>query len=236
MKKGQLDFLMTYGWAILVVLVVIGALAYLGTGSSDKYIKNQLAEYDEKYNWNIIPFPINNYTIDGMQEYENNILVEIYNIRNSETKEYYFKCFNSIKTYRNFVDSIWEMEDITDDLRYKEILVNTEINAEEYEEARNTLEDIRKLLEDARYNLGRQGSYGIIDVDDEMENINVYLESLDELEIYIDLLEKRYWSSAYDQRAVYSKKLKEFWENTEDIEFFDEIVGWYDENIGVCLE
>ncbi|MBI5389208.1 hypothetical protein HZB01_02385 [Candidatus Woesearchaeota archaeon] len=31
-KKGQaaLEFLMTYGWAILVVLVVIGALAYFG--------------------------------------------------------------------------------------------------------------------------------------------------------------------------------------------------------------
>ena len=32
MKKGQaaLEFLMTYGWAILVVLVAIGALAYFG--------------------------------------------------------------------------------------------------------------------------------------------------------------------------------------------------------------
>jgi hypothetical protein len=31
-KKGQaaLEFLMTYGWAILVVLIVIGALAYFG--------------------------------------------------------------------------------------------------------------------------------------------------------------------------------------------------------------
>ncbi len=32
MKKGQaaLEFLMTYGWAILVVLIAIGALAYFG--------------------------------------------------------------------------------------------------------------------------------------------------------------------------------------------------------------
>jgi len=32
MKRGQaaMEFLMTYGWAILVVLVVIGALAYFG--------------------------------------------------------------------------------------------------------------------------------------------------------------------------------------------------------------
>jgi len=32
MKKGQVafEFLMTYGWAIIVVLVVVGALAYFG--------------------------------------------------------------------------------------------------------------------------------------------------------------------------------------------------------------
>ena len=31
-KRGQaaMEFLLTYGWAILVVLVVIGALAYMG--------------------------------------------------------------------------------------------------------------------------------------------------------------------------------------------------------------
>ena len=37
MKKAQaaMEFLMTYGWALLVVLIVIGALAYIGvTGSS----------------------------------------------------------------------------------------------------------------------------------------------------------------------------------------------------------
>ncbi len=36
-KRGQaaMEFLMTYGWAILVVLVVIGALAYFGVLSPD---------------------------------------------------------------------------------------------------------------------------------------------------------------------------------------------------------
>jgi hypothetical protein len=38
-KKGQsaLEFLMTYGWAILVVLAAIGALAYFGVLSPDKF-------------------------------------------------------------------------------------------------------------------------------------------------------------------------------------------------------
>jgi hypothetical protein len=40
MKKGQaaMEFLMTYGWAILVVLVAIGALTYFGVLSPDKFL------------------------------------------------------------------------------------------------------------------------------------------------------------------------------------------------------
>ncbi|MBI2655548.1 hypothetical protein HYX06_03945 [Candidatus Woesearchaeota archaeon] len=39
-KKSQaaLEFIMTYGWAILVVLVAIGALAYFGVLSPDKFL------------------------------------------------------------------------------------------------------------------------------------------------------------------------------------------------------
>ena len=39
-KKGQaaMEFLMTYGWAILVVLVAIGALAYFGVLSPGKFL------------------------------------------------------------------------------------------------------------------------------------------------------------------------------------------------------
>ena len=40
MKRGQaaLEFLMTYGWAILVVLVAIGALAYFGVLRPEKLL------------------------------------------------------------------------------------------------------------------------------------------------------------------------------------------------------
>jgi len=39
-KKGQaaLEFLMTYGWAILVVIAAIGALAYFGVLSPDRFL------------------------------------------------------------------------------------------------------------------------------------------------------------------------------------------------------
>jgi len=42
-KKGQsaLEFLMTYGWAILVVLAAIGALAYFGVLSPTNFLPDQ---------------------------------------------------------------------------------------------------------------------------------------------------------------------------------------------------
>src|SRR3989344_8228331 len=42
-KKAQaaMEFLMTYGWAILVVLVVIGALAYFGVLSPTKLLPDK---------------------------------------------------------------------------------------------------------------------------------------------------------------------------------------------------
>jgi hypothetical protein len=40
MRKGQaaLEFLTTYGWAILVILVMIGAIAYFGIINPDKFL------------------------------------------------------------------------------------------------------------------------------------------------------------------------------------------------------
>ncbi|MCK5449465.1 hypothetical protein KAI32_01220, partial [Candidatus Pacearchaeota archaeon] len=39
-KKGQaaLEFLMTYGWAILAAVIAIGVLAYFGVFSPGKYL------------------------------------------------------------------------------------------------------------------------------------------------------------------------------------------------------
>jgi len=42
MKKGQaaMEFLMTYGWAFIVVMTVIGALVYFGVLSPNNIINN----------------------------------------------------------------------------------------------------------------------------------------------------------------------------------------------------
>jgi hypothetical protein len=44
-KKGQaaMEFLMTYGWAILIVLIAIGALAYFGVLSPDRFLPEKCA-------------------------------------------------------------------------------------------------------------------------------------------------------------------------------------------------
>lgn len=43
MKRGQaaMEFLMTYGWAIFVILAAIGALAYFGVLSPDKFLSDK---------------------------------------------------------------------------------------------------------------------------------------------------------------------------------------------------
>ena len=42
-RKGQaaMEFLMTYGWAILAAVIVIGVLAYFGVFSPSSYVPNQ---------------------------------------------------------------------------------------------------------------------------------------------------------------------------------------------------
>lgn len=40
-SQAALEFLMTYGWAILVVLVAVGALAYFGVLSPEKFLPSK---------------------------------------------------------------------------------------------------------------------------------------------------------------------------------------------------
>ena len=40
-SQAALEFIMTYGWAILVVLVAIGALAYFGVLSPEKFLPSR---------------------------------------------------------------------------------------------------------------------------------------------------------------------------------------------------
>lgn len=67
-KKGQaaMEFLMTYGWAILVVLAAIGALAYFGVLSPDRFLPEKctlpagIACVDFRYSGTAIEMAIQN--------------------------------------------------------------------------------------------------------------------------------------------------------------------------------
>lgn len=62
-KKGQaaMEFLMTYGWAILVVLAAIGALAYFGVLSPDRFLPDKCTANP--------PFACTEYKVDETQVY-----------------------------------------------------------------------------------------------------------------------------------------------------------------------
>lgn len=98
MKKGQwiIDFLMEYGWAILVVLIAIGALAYFGILTPDKFIPKCVC--DGCY----ISFIEN-------EEIQYNIINCCYNAyRNNETK----KCeYKYQKSYLPIVENELVLED-----------------------------------------------------------------------------------------------------------------------------
>lgn len=64
-KKGQMamEFLMTYGWAILVVLFAIGMLAYFGVLSPQKLLPQKSQTMCDKFTLDINPncrFDLNN--------------------------------------------------------------------------------------------------------------------------------------------------------------------------------
>lgn len=55
-RKAQaaMEFLMTYGWAILVVLAAIGALAYFGVLSPDQFVQDRCTVDDFACNNHVI--------------------------------------------------------------------------------------------------------------------------------------------------------------------------------------
>lgn len=87
MKKAQaaIEFLMTYGWAILVILIAIGSLIYFGVPVSSNFISNKCSC---------------NYA-----NYEGWLTVDVDNIT-------YYECYNVTKSL-NFETQKIEFESIS---------------------------------------------------------------------------------------------------------------------------
>ena len=118
MKKSQaaLEFIMTYGWAILVVLVAIGALAYFGVLSPDKFLPARctlqagLACTDHKVTATTLDVVFRNsygydITVTDVKAQQCTAQTGLSNsVSNGATKQYTFVCVNSGSKYNGQVN------------------------------------------------------------------------------------------------------------------------------------
>lgn len=111
-KKSQaaMEFIMTYGWALLVVLAAIGALAYFGVLSPDKFLPEKcivpsgMACIDYAVNDNIVSIYIQNsmgYDLDNVSiSIVNNGEICKFNdaiiLINGKSRLYEITCINDI--------------------------------------------------------------------------------------------------------------------------------------------
>ncbi len=117
MKKSQaaLEFIMTYGWAILVVLVAIGALAYFGVLSPDKFLPNKctlqsgIACIDHKATATQLQIVVKNslgydVTIDAVKAQQCTALGSQGTLSNGGQATYTLTCTNSGSKYNGNVN------------------------------------------------------------------------------------------------------------------------------------
>ena len=116
-KKSQaaLEFIMTYGWAILVVLVAIGALAYFGVLSPDKFLPNKctlqagIACLDHKATATSLTLNVRNslgydVTVDAVKAQQCTALGSQGTLTNSGTATYTLTCTNSGSKYNGNIN------------------------------------------------------------------------------------------------------------------------------------
>ena len=116
-RKGQaaLEFIMTYGWAILVVLVAIGALAYFGVLSPDKFLPSKctlqsgIACLDNKATATSLSIVVKNslgydVTIDAVKAQQCTAQANLGTLSNSGQATYTLVCVNAGSKYNGQVN------------------------------------------------------------------------------------------------------------------------------------
>ena len=116
-KKSQaaLEFIMTYGWAILVVLVAIGALAYFGVLSPDKFLPNKctlqsgIACLDDKVTATALTVSVQNsigydVTVDAVKAQQCTALGSQGTLSNGGSATYTLTCVNAGTKYNGQVN------------------------------------------------------------------------------------------------------------------------------------
>ena len=114
-SQAALEFIMTYGWAILVVLVAIGALAYFGVLSPDKFLpakctlQSGIACLDHKATAGTLTIYVKNslgydLTVDSVKAQQCTALGSQGTLSNGGEKKYDLTCVNLGSKYNGNVN------------------------------------------------------------------------------------------------------------------------------------
>lgn len=109
-SQAALEFIMTYGWAILVVLVAIGALAYFGVLNPDRFLPSKctlqsgIACLDHKATATQLVLRVQNslgydVTVDGVKAQQCTALGSQGTLANGGAATYTLTCTNSGSKY-----------------------------------------------------------------------------------------------------------------------------------------
>ena len=148
-------------------------------------------------------------------------------------------CLSYMVTFREFVDlgrlNTIKLEDFT----YKNELINNQIESEDYADALTEVENLKRIVRELKTNAEDRSKLGILTFSDQVINSwELYIDSLDELKVYIEYLDDEDYDSAETQYVVYSKAYTATIDESQDenlMQSLDEIDAWYYDNIGVCL-
>ena len=121
-SQAALEFIMTYGWAILVVLVAIGALAYFGVLSPDRFLPSKctlqsgIACLDHKATATTLVIYIKNslgydLTVDAVKAQQCTALGSQGALSNGGTATYTLTCVNSGSKYNGDVNITYTNSD-----------------------------------------------------------------------------------------------------------------------------
>src|SRR3989338_7582718 len=114
-SQAALEFIMTYGWAILVVLVAIGALAYFGVLSPDRFLpfkctlQSGIACLDHKATATSLVIYVKNslgydLTVDAVKAEQCTALGSQGALSNGGSAQYTLTCVNSGSKYNGDVN------------------------------------------------------------------------------------------------------------------------------------
>ncbi|HLC61188.1 MAG TPA: hypothetical protein VJJ52_07210 [Candidatus Nanoarchaeia archaeon] len=114
-SQAALEFIMTYGWAILVVLVAIGALAYFGVLSPDRFLPSKctlqsgIACLDHKATATSLVIYVKNslgydLTVDAVKAEQCTALGSQGALSNGGSAQYTLTCVNSGSKYNGDVN------------------------------------------------------------------------------------------------------------------------------------